>query len=479
MPLLKSLFLLGGNFSPMFLRCLLLFWPLGVVLAAPNILYINADDMGIMDVGYRQTKFRTPHIDRLAANGLVFENGYVPAANCAPSRACVHSGQWGPRHGVYTVNSASRGKPEYRKIIPTENRFYLPTEVVTLAEALQAGGYRTIHLGKYHIGHDPLKEGFEVNIGGDHTGGPRGNYYSPWIKGSMQPWSDTVPPKTHRIDIFTAETKRFIEAYRDEPMFIHFSPYLVHGPITAVPEYLQHYKNTGLNAAYASMVEKLDEAIGIVLDALDTNGLIEKTLIVFCSDNGGIAAINRQAPWRAGKGSYYEGGIRVPFIMHWPETIQPGRNKELVNALDFYPTFLEVAGLDRSLDLDGVSLLPLLTGADDWEPVPQFWHFPVYLQAYAGKKDEARDPLFRTRPGSAVRIQEWKLHEYFEDGAIELYNLSKDPGESHNLAVELPEKAAELKHILDAWRQRVGAPIPSTPNPRYDATAEAEAISKL
>lgn len=446
----------------------------------PNILYINADDLGIMDVGYQNEKFRTPNIDRLAAEGVLFENGYAPAANCAPSRACVHSGQWGPRHGVYTVGTSERGKSVYRKLIPTKNRIHLPESVVTMAEALQAGGYRTIHLGKYHIGEDPLADGFEVNIGGDYTGGPRGGgYYSPWEEGSMQAWSKTVAPKTHRIEVYVKEAVRFIETHREEPMFIHFSPYLVHGPITPVPEYLEHYRDSGLNPAYASMVEKLDAAIGAVLKTIDEQGLAKKTLVVFCSDNGGIAAVNSQSPWRAGKGSYYEGGVREPMIFRWLGTIQPRRCTELVNALDFYPTFLEVAGLPEAPQLDGVSLMPLLLGSTDWEPVPQFWHFPIYLQAYNGAKDEARDPLFRTRPGSAIRVGKWKLHEYFEAGSLELYDLSNDPGERTNLTEQLPAKVLELKALLDDWRDKVDATIPRQRNPLYDLKAERAALSEF
>ncbi len=446
----------------------------------PNILYINADDLGVMDVGYKNSKFQTPHIDRLVAEGLIFDNAYAPAANCAPSRACVHSGQWGPRHGVYTVGSSYRGKGAYRKLIPINNRIHLSPEVLTMAEALQAGGYRTIHLGKYHIGEDPLKDGFEINIGGDHTGGPKdGGYYSPWRGGSMEEWSDTVPTNTHRIDIYTEAATRFIEAHREEPMFIHFSPYLVHGPITQVPEYIENYKGSGLNVAYASMVEKLDAAIGQVLQAIDTNGLAERTLVVFCSDNGGIAAVNPQTPYRAGKGSYYEGGIREPLIVRWKGTIQSGRSSEIVNSLDFYPTFMEVAGLPIMPELDGVSLMPLLKGADDWEPVPQFWHFPVYLQAYNGAKDDARDPLFRTRPGSAIRVGKWKLHEYFESGSLELYDLSNDPGERSNLVEHMPAKAEELSLQLSAWRKQVGAPVPSQLNSNFNAQLESEAIAQF
>jgi arylsulfatase A-like enzyme len=448
--------------------------------AKPNIVYINADDLGVMDVGYKNSAFRTPHLDLLAAEGLVFENAYAPAANCAPSRACVHSGQWGARHGVYTVSGSGRGKAEYRKLIPIQNRIHLPDAIVTMAEALRAGGYRTIHLGKYHIGNDPLADGFEVNVGGDHTGGPKGGgYFSPWRSGSMERWSGAVPAKTHRIDIYVKEALRFIKAHREEPMFIHFSPYLVHGPITAVPEYVGTYKDSGLNAAYASMVEKLDSAIGEVLAGLEANGLKEKTLVVFCSDNGGIAAINPQTPWRAGKGSYYEGGVRGPMIMSWPGKIKPGRCEAVVNALDFYPTFIELAGLEPKSNLDGVSLVPLFDNVDAWDAVPQFWHFPIYLQAYNGNRDEARDPLFRTRPGSAVRFGQWKLHEYFEDGALELYHLAEDPGERCNLVDDFPEKTLALRALLHDWRKRIQAPLPRELNPMYDSEIEAMALAEF
>ena len=165
--------------------------------------------------------------------------------------------------------------------------------------------------------------------------------------------------------------------------------------------------------------------------------------------------------------------------MYWPKTIAPGECAELVNSLDFYPTFIDVAGLPIKEDLDGVSLVPLMSGSGSWNSVPQFWHFPVYLQAYNGTKDEARDPLFRTRPGSALRIDQWKLHEYFEDGAIELYDLSNDPGEQHNLVDLLPTKAAELKRMLEDWRRTVGAPLPYKLNPYYDSQAEANELAKF
>jgi arylsulfatase A-like enzyme len=202
--------------------------------------------------------------------------------------------------------------------------------------------------------------------------------------------------------------------------------------------------------------------------------------VVFCSDNGGIAAFHSQAPYRAGKGSYYEGGVREPMIMRWPGKIESGsRCDEVVNALDFYPTFMDVAGIEKPAGLDGVSLLPLMKGSKDWKPVAQFWHFPIYLQAYDGKFDEARDPLFRTRPGSSMRVGKWKLLEYFEDGALELYDLEKDIGERNDLSKSNPEKTAELHQMMRQWRERINAPVPSEPNPEYNAGAEQKAIHKF
>ncbi|TWU19295.1 sulfatase [Allorhodopirellula heiligendammensis] len=452
-----------------------------VSAAKPHIVYINADDLGLMDVGYNDPIFRTPNIDRLAKQGMVFTAAYAPAANCAPSRASVHSGQWTPRHGVYTVGTSERGKAKTRRLIPTENTQLLSPDVLTMAEALKAGGYRTIHLGKYHIGKDPLQDGFDVNVGGDQSGSPSGGYYSPWSKGAMAKWTREVDDHTHRVDVFANEAVEFMEENRGEPMFIHFSPYLVHSPLTPVPEYVDNYQRSGIDAKYGSMVEKIDESIGKVLAAIDRLDLTDSTLVVFSSDNGGIAAVHSQKPLRGGKGSYYEGGVREPFVMRWPGKIAAGTTcAEAVNTMDLYPTFLAAAEVDSPARtvLDGVSLMPLMTGSGPWEPVPQYWHFPVYLQSYDGPRDDARDPLFRTRPGSAMRSGKWKLHEYFEDGALELYDLSNDPGERQNLATSMPEQTAQLHAQMVQWRERTGAPVPTQKNPAYDAEFESQAIQK-
>ena len=445
--------------------------------ARPHLIYINADDLGVMDVGYNEPAFRTPSIDRLARQGMTFRSAYAPAANCAPSRACVFSGQWSPRHGVYTVGDPARGRAATRRLIPTPNRQFLPPRFVTLAETLQANGYRTIHLGKYHIGPDPLADGFDENVGGDSSGSPAGGYYSPWEKGEMARWDDAVDDGSHRIDLFVDEAVAFLAEHRDGPMFVHFSPYLVHTPLTAVPELTDGYEARGIDPRYGSMVEKLDQAIGRLLAAVDELGLTDSTLVVFSSDNGGVAATHSQRPLRGGKGSYYEGGIREPMIVRWPGRVEAGSVcDEVANTLDLYPTFLDAAGLDipDGVAFDGASLMPLLAQSGEWEPRVQYWHFPVYLQAFSPGRDDARDPLFRTRPGSAMRDGRWKLHEYFEDDALELYDLEADPGERTNLVESHPQQAPRLHSQLIAWRERVGAPVPDEPNPKFDEERERE-----
>ena len=438
----------------------------------PHILYINADDLGVMDVGYNNSKFRTPNINQLAKDGMIFTEGYAPSANCAPSRACVHSGQWSARHGVYTVGTSERGSAQSRKIIPTENTLFIPQEIVTMAEALKAGGYKTIHLGKYHLDQDPLAQGFDINIGGDKNGSPAGGgFFSPWTQPVMKKWSDQYPKNTHRMTVYADQAVKFIAENNSQPMFIHFSPYSVHTPIQAVSKYIPNYKGVDINANYASMVENFDAGVGQVLKALDDNGLRENTLVVLSSDNGGIRSISPQDPYRAGKGSYYEGGIREPLIMRWPAKIRAGStNNTPVCTIDFYPTFLAASNTTtpEGKVLDGVNLMPLMTQSGDIEQRALYWHFPVYLQAYNQKKDDARDPLFRTRPGSAMRFGKWKLHEYFEDGKFELYDLEKDLNERNNLADSMPEKLAELKKMLYNWRAETNSPVPTELNPKYD-----------
>ncbi len=440
----------------------------------PNIIYINADDYGIMDIGYNSDRYRTPNLDRLAKEGMVFTEAYAPAANCAPSRACVMSGQYGPRHGVYTVNSSARGKAQYRKLIPIKNTLHLDDEMLTIPEALKAGGYKTIHLGKWHLGEDPCTQGFDYNVGGGTSGSPYGGYFAPF-KGPMAKYNKPYGKGTHSTDIFAEEAIRFMKENKKNPFFMHMAYYAVHSPIQKVPGMVEKYEGKkDLNAAYASMVEKMDESIGKIIDQLDALGLKENTLVLFSSDNGGFYEVSKQTPYRAGKGAYFEGGIREPMIVRWPTKVKAGTSCDApVIGIDFFPTFLEAAGLpvpSRKV-LDGESLMPLMTQKGTLPKRSLYWHFPIYLQGDC----DASDSLFRTRPGSVVRVGKWKLHEYFEDGRLELYNLESDIGERENLAKKMPEKAKELHAMLKAWRKEIDAPVPTQLNPKYNEATDLAA----
>jgi arylsulfatase A-like enzyme len=445
-----------------------------VAQAKPNIVYINADDFGVMDVGFNNPKYNTPNIDRLRAEGMLFTDAYAPAANCAPSRACVMSGQYGPRHGVYTVGTSARGRSEFRKLIPIKNTLHLDDSMMTMPEALRQGGYKTIHLGKWHLGDDPTTQGFDINIGGHASGSPNGGYFVP-VKGATAKFNDQYPKGTHRADIFSDQAVKFLKEEGGKSFFMHMAYYLIHTPIQAVPGMVEKYGDPNdKRAAYASMIEKMDESIGRILAELETQGLSENTLVLFCSDNGAHSDISPQKPHRSGKGSYFEGGIREPLVVRWPGKVKPNSTCNIpVSGIDFFPTFLEAAGLSVPYGkvLDGVSLMPLMTQDGSIPERTLFWYFPVYLQTYAGEADDSHDPLFRTRPGSALRQGKWKFHEYFEDGRLELYDLQADPGERENLASVYPEKAEELHESLRQWRKEMNAPVPTERNPAYDPKA--------
>ena len=437
----------------------------------PNIVFINMDDLGWMDVAFMGSKFyETPNIDRLASEGMIFTNAYSNAANCAPSRACVMSGQYAPRHGIYTVGSSERGSARTRKLIPTKNRTSLPDDNVTIAEALKTSGYITATMGKWHLGADPKTQGFDVNVAGGSAGHPS-TYFSPYRNRRLPdgPKGEHLP---HRL---TSEAIKFIEANKARPFFLYLPYFSVHTPIQAPKDITAKYKTKGPaggqgHAAYAAMIESADTNIGRLMKKIDQLGLRENTVVIFTSDNGGVVKISSQAPARAGKGSYYDGGIREPLIVRWPAKIKAGSKCDTpVIGIDFYPTLLEATGTKKPEGklLDGVSLMPLLTQSGKLAERALFWHFPIYLQNY-GANDGSRDPLFRTRPGCVVRLGGWKLHEYFEDGGLELYNLADDLGERNNLADKMPDKTKELHAIMLRWRKETKAPVPAEKNPKYD-----------
>ena len=285
-----------------------------------------------------------------------------------------------------------------------------------------------------------------------------------------------APEGENLTDRLTTEAINFVKTNKDKPFFLYLPYYAVHTPLMGKAELIQKYKAKGGsngqdNPVFAAMVENVDTNIGRLLSTIDTLKLSNYTIIVFTSDNGGIRAISNQNPLRAGKGSYYEGGTRVPYIVKWPNTIKAGStNTTPIVNMDFFPTFMDILNVDLpDKILDGKNILPLLKG-HKIKDRPFFWHFPIYLQAYKPTKDDGRDSLFRTRPGSTVLYKNWKLHHYFEDHALELYNLEDDLGERNNLATSNPEKAQELYKILETWRHEVNAPVPTELNPDYDST---------
>ncbi|MFY0653824.1 MAG: sulfatase [Cyclobacteriaceae bacterium] len=439
---------------------------------SPNVLFINIDDLGWKDLGYMGNEFHeTPNIDRLASEGMVFTNGYAGAANCAPSRACLMSGQTTSRHRIFTVGNSDRGNAKTRRIIPTPNNTVLADSTITLAEMFQKAGYKTATIGKWHLGEDARTQGFDINVAGSHNGSPgKGGYFSPYGLKHIE----NGPEGEHLTDRLTAEAVRFLKDNKESPFFLYLPFYSVHTPLMGKEELVEKYeKKRGSDetkhAVYAAMVETVDTNIGILLSALKEFELTQNTIVVFTSDNGGIRAVSKQDPLRAGKGSYYEGGIRVPYIVKWPGVVEAGvkNNTPIVN-MDFYPTFMEMLGVKiPGKILDGEILLPLLKG-EKLSSRPLMFHFPIYLQAYSRKLDDGRDSLFRTRPGSIIIDGDWKLHQYFEDGGLELYNLKVDLGERNNLAETNSYKAQELLQKLNDWRNEVNGPIPSEPNPEFD-----------
>lgn len=345
--------------TPTYLLCYCLIWLVTPILSAsenpqkPNIILINVDDLGWKDLGFMGSAYyETPNIDRLAGQGMVFYQAYAAAANCAPSRACMMSGRNTPSHGVYTVDNSERGNSKTRKIIPTPNRDFLPDSIYTLAMMLADNGYVNGTFGKWHINEDPLDHGFHVNVGGSHRGNPgSGGYFSPYNIDFIE----NGPDGEYLTDRLTDEALRFIEENSDSPFFLYIPFYSVHTPIMGKQELIDRFSgkpgSEGQDRAeYAAMVASVDENVGRLLEALDKMMLTENTLLIFTSDNGGIRDISYQNPLRAGKGSYYEGGIRVPLIIRWPGTIPAGSTTDFpVTNMDFYPTIMSIINAEEAL----------------------------------------------------------------------------------------------------------------------------------
>ena len=436
--------------------------------APPNIVLIYADDLGYTDLSCQGSKFyETPNIDRIAKEGMTFTNAYAGAANCAPSRACLMTGHYPPRHGVFTVGNSDRGKAKNRKLIPIKNTEILDEKFVTLGEALQAKGYRTCVAGKWHLSKDPTKDGFHTNFGGTTWGHPK-SYFSPY----KNPYLKDGPKGEHLPERLGRDVANWIAENAKSPFFVYLPFYSVHTPIQAPKDLTAKYEKkpahgSHRNPKYGAMLDAMDQAVGHILKTLDDNNLAQNTLVIFTSDNGPHGSVSRAEPLRGVKGMYYEGGICEPFLVRYPGVVKAGStNVTPIIQIDLYPTFLELAGEAIPKRLDGVSL----TSAFKSKPLADrslFWHFPAYLQSYKADPDSA-SKFFRTTPCSVIRKGDWKLIQYFEDGNLELYNLKNDLSEKENLAGKETKKTAELLKELKSWQMETKAPIPTVKNPKYE-----------
>lgn len=436
----------------------------------PNIVLINIDDLGWTDLSCNGSEFyETPNIDKLKSKGVWFPVAYAGAANSAPSRACMLTGQNTPRHGIYTVGNPDRGRKELRKLVSVLNREVLPDGIQILPKILHDAGYQTFHVGKWHVTDDPSDCGIDINIAGNHAGHPA-SYFSPYKNMNLPDGKNGE----YLPDRLGDETVNLIyKADKNRPFFLYYATYAVHTPIQAPKEFVLKYKNKQPteqhnNPVYAALIEAMDRNVGKVLDAIEETGNADNTIIIFTSDNGGVYNISKQWPLRAGKGSFYEGGIRVPMIIY-----QSGRfeNKVyddiMVSQMDLFPTILDLCGISYdSLVLDGVSLASLLLNDERTETDNRalYWHFPAYLE---GGNKETRDKYFRSRPVSVIRKGEWKLIENYEDGSFELYNMRNDVSEKNNVYQKNPQIVNILKKQLYEWKKKIKAPCNFKLNSNY------------
>lgn len=444
----------------------------------PNIVFILADDLGARDLGYLGSKYyETPNVDKLAAQSINFTNGYAASRVCSPSRASIFTGQFTATHGITdwigaAVGTAWRNKNKNDVLLPPDYVQTIPQDNVTLAEAYKNAGYQTFFAGKWHLGGEgsyPENHGFDINIGGWDVGSPKGGYFSPYKNPKL---ANKTPGENLSIRLAN-ETSAFIKENTDKPFFAFLSFYAVHGPIQTSEEKWKKYREkaekqgvseTGFemervlpirrkqdNPVYAGLVEQMDNAIGIVLNTLEELGLDDNTIVVFTSDNGGVASgdafSTTNLPFRGGKGYQWEGGIREPYLIKVPAV--PATQIDFpVSGIDFYPTLLALSDIElpREQKIDGVSLKPIFEGKNLPER-PLFWHYPHYGNQGGN-------------PSSIIRKGDWKLIHYWETGIDELYNLSTDLGEQNDVAKSNQEKASELHVQLLQFLNESGVQFP-------------------
>ena len=470
----------------------------------PNVVFIMVDDFGWMDVSYNGSRFyETPNIDRIAAQGMQFTDGYASASISSPTCVSFMTGKYPARNGItdwipgYQYGRTREQLSHYKMLAP-DMPLNMPLEEVTIAEALKENGYATFHVGKWHCaeeeGYYPQDQGFDVNVGGWLKGSPNGvaranggngAYNTPYCN----PYLEDGPEGEFLTDRLGDSGVELIRTRdKDKPFFLYLSFYAVHTPIDPKPEVVEYFQQKAQKMGvadadpfsedfewmrqadykawhwkertiqndpeYAALIYTMDQNVGRILDVLAEEGIDENTIVCLMGDNGGLSTAEgsptTNAPLRAGKGWLYEGGIRVPFLIKYPQVVEAGSVCHTpVVAVDFYPTLLELSGLETKPEqhVDGVSLCPLLEGKMNFNRGPLFFHYPHY----GGKGDT---------PASAIREGDWKLMEFFEDQHIELYNLKEDLSETRDLSAQESARARRLLKKLRNWRKDCDAKLP-------------------
>ena len=442
--------------------------------AQPNIVLINADDLGWKDTGYAGSDFyETPHLDALARSGMNFTQAYAGASLCQPSRACLMSGQCTPRHGNYAVKSTTNGPESLMRLVPVPNASELSGDKVTLAETLKSAGYATGCFGKWHIG-----QGKKTGAGAQGFDTVTNVFMETKTLGVAADPKDSLSTTQNACD--------FITAQRGKPFFAYIAHHAIHSPHQSTQVAIDHFKakvsgKQHSSATYAACIAALDDAVGKLMRHLADTGLERSTVVIFTSDNGATSE-SPQTPLRSGKAGYYEGGLRVPLLVRWPGKVAAGSRCDVpVTHLDLFPTFVAICSgiAPKNQPLDGESLLPLLEGRE-FATRALHWHYPGY---WDGASSDDRDKYFRAKPVSVVRQGDWKLmlfHEEWqldggrsklaENNAVELYNLREDISERTNIAAIQTAKRDALLDELLAWIEQTQAPIPTSSNPAFDPT---------
>ena len=453
-----------------------------------NFIFFLVDDLGWADLGcFGSTFHKTPHIDALCNSGMQFTHGYAACPVCSPTRASILTGRHPVRVEItdWIPGYKKKKNPKFKHI---EDRDNLALEETTIAESLKENGYQTFFAGKWHLGdrgHWPKDQGFDFNIGGNTKGSPPGGYYAPW----KNPTLEAKKPKEYVTERLTEESIKFLQARDSEkPFLLYLSYYNVHTPITPYKKRINAFKKAATetfegptpfqpegdgisrmrqdNPAYASMVSAVDDSVGSILKTLEQLSLDENTVVIFFSDNGGLCTTRKRGPTanlplRSGKGWLYEGGVREPMIIRAPGLTTPASVcKKKVVSMDFFPTMLELAGLDMQPELhtDGRSLVPLLKGKPESEDRALYWHYPHYHGS-------------AWTPGASIIDGDWKLIEFYERGDCELYNLAKDQGESNNLSHQRPDLTKKLRGKLAEWQKGMNAQMPQV-HPNFQEAAE-------